>query len=41
MELASNTCDSLGMTAYTTDKSFRTSSDPMGQFEYEELPDLF
>lgn len=40
LELASNTYDPLGMTAYTIDKNFRTSSDPMSQFEYEELPDL-
>lgn len=40
MELASSTYNASYMSAYTIDKSFRTSSDPMEQFEYPELPDI-
>ena len=40
LELASNKYDPWGMTAYTIDKNFRTSGNPLVQFEYEELPDL-
>ena len=40
MELASSAYDTSTMSAYTIDKSFRTSSDPMEQFEYPELPVL-
>lgn len=38
MELAANAYDASSMSAYTIDKSFRTSSDPLEQFEYPELP---
>lgn len=37
MELASGIYDASYMSAYTIDKSFRTSSDPLEQFEYPEL----
>jgi putative SOS response-associated peptidase YedK len=37
MELASGIYDASYMSAYTLDKSFRTSSDPLEQFEYPEL----
>jgi putative SOS response-associated peptidase YedK len=37
MELASSIYDASYMSAYTIDKSFRTSSDPLEQFEYPEL----
>jgi putative SOS response-associated peptidase YedK len=40
MELASSAYDASYMNAYTIDKSFRTASDPLEQFEYEELPPL-
>jgi putative SOS response-associated peptidase YedK len=40
MELASSVYDASYMNAYTIDKSFRTASDPLEQFEYEELPPL-
>ncbi len=38
IELASSTYEASYMSAYTIDKSFRTSSDPLEQFEYPELP---
>jgi putative SOS response-associated peptidase YedK len=38
MELASSAYDASSMSAYTIDKSFRTSSNPLDQFEYAELP---
>ncbi len=38
MELASSVYDASSMSAYTIDKSFRTSSNPLDQFEYAELP---
>jgi putative SOS response-associated peptidase YedK len=38
MELASSAYDTSHMSAYTIDKSFRTSSNPLDQFEYAELP---
>lgn len=38
MELASGIYDASYMSAYTIDKSFRTSSNPLEQFEYAELP---
>jgi|694.fasta_scaffold34278_4 putative SOS response-associated peptidase YedK len=41
MELASNSYDASCMSAYTIDKSFRTSSNPMELFEYPDLPRLF
>jgi putative SOS response-associated peptidase YedK len=37
MELASSIYDASYMSAYTIDKSFRTSSEPLEQFEYPEL----
>lgn len=37
MELASSIYDAAYMRAYTIDKSFRTSIDPLEQFEYPEL----
>lgn len=40
MELASSAYDASYMNAYTIDKSFRTASDPLEQFEYEEIPPL-
>ena len=40
MELASSAYDASYMNAYTIDKSFRTASDPLEQFEYEELAPL-
>ena len=40
-ELAASAYDPLGMSVYTIDKNFRTASDPLEQFEYEELPRLF
>jgi len=41
MKLASSTYDASCMSAYTIDKSFRTSSNPMELFEYPDLPRLF
>lgn len=38
MELATNVFDASNMSAYTIDKSFRTSNDPLEPFEYAELP---
>ena len=40
LELASSAYDASYMNAYTIDKSFRTASDPLEPFEYEELPPL-
>ena len=40
MELASSKYDTSHMSAYTIDKSFRTSSDPLEQFEYPELTEI-
>lgn len=41
IELASSAYDPLGMSAYTLEKGFRTSIDPLEQFEYPDLPRLF
>lgn len=38
MELAANAYDASSMSAYTIDKSFRISSNPLELFEYAELP---
>jgi putative SOS response-associated peptidase YedK len=40
MELASSAYDASSMSAYTIDKSFRTSSTPMEQYEFQELAAL-
>ncbi len=40
MELASSKYDASCMSAYTIDKNFRTSSDPLEQFEYPELTEI-
>ena len=40
MELASSIYDASYMSAYTLNKSFRTSSDPLEQFEYPELTEI-
>jgi putative SOS response-associated peptidase YedK len=40
MELATTACDGSLMSAYTIDKSFRTTSDPKARFEYPEVPGL-
>lgn len=40
MELATTACDGSLMSAYTIDKSFRTTSDPKTRFEYPEVPGL-
>ena len=37
MQLASSTYDASSMSAYTINKSFRTSSDPLELYEYPEL----
>jgi putative SOS response-associated peptidase YedK len=40
MELASSTYDASCMSAYTIDKSFRTSGDPLEQYEFQDLPGI-
>jgi len=40
MELASFSIDESIMSAYTLDKGFRTASNPMEVFEYQDLPAL-
>jgi putative SOS response-associated peptidase YedK len=40
MELASITYDANQLSAYTIHKNFRTDTNPLQSFEYEELPQL-
>jgi putative SOS response-associated peptidase YedK len=40
MELATSSIDANQLSAYTIHKNFRTDTNPLQSFEYEELPQL-
>jgi putative SOS response-associated peptidase YedK len=40
MELATSAIDANQLSAYTIHKNFRTDTNPLQSFEYEELPQL-